>query len=65
MTGGTASASFGKFKKQQDYLYTSPAIHMGTGPRSDPNQNCPTWTPGAGTYDIAKGGLLNEAPKYK
>ena len=38
MTSSGTGGNFGEFKKQQDYIYTTPGIGMGHGNRSDPNQ---------------------------
>ena len=46
-------------------LYSSPASDIGKGPRSDPNQQMPTWTPGPGTYDTRLDANANFAPKFR
>ena len=62
---GTGSSNFGEFKKQQDYMHTSPAFGIGRGERSDPIKYMTHWTPSPNTYDTSKGGAQNEAPKFK
>lgn len=53
---GTGNPSyFGEFKKQQNYLYTSTAIDIGKGKRSNPDDLLP-YSPAPNTYNVAKDG---------
>lgn len=37
-------------------MYTSTAIDIGKGRRSNPDQFLPTWTPAPNTYTVSKDG---------
>ena len=60
-----SGSQFGEFKKEQAFMHTSPAFGIGRGPRSNPNQFIPHWTPAPGEYKVDKDGSQNDLPKFK
>jgi hypothetical protein len=63
--GATGSATFGDFKKEQAFTYTSAAAGIGKGDRSNPYKDMPDWTPAPNNYNIVKEAKENDAPKFK
>ena len=61
-SGGFNDTGLGKLG---GLAYSSPAADIGRGPRSDPNQLMPTWTPAPNAYDTRLEANANFAPKYR
>jgi hypothetical protein len=66
-SAGYNNASFNEsgLGKLGGLIYNSPAADIGKGPRSDPNQQMPVWTPGPGAYDTRLDANANSAPKFR